>query len=150
MQLKILDTEVLFAITKIERIEEGNSEHYCPCYTRLYVRNRFFCYDRDIGLYYSELVMLRDKLHDLLQDKIPKDERLDFIEIISEFLLQPKTSPNGLGPFLDWELNLPSVDGVYSIGSYIFTLNRREIGLLLDYINDVLENCTEKISGSSS
>jgi len=87
------ETEVYFKITGLGNgIESRDEKWFCWCLLNIYIKNRYFCYDKtdDEVLTLGEVEYLRVTLNNLLNDRIIEKTSIRFIEPDLEFVLFPK------------------------------------------------------------
>ena len=132
--------------------EDHNDRLFCWCLVDLYIKNRFFLFDRteDEMLNFGEVIYLRDRLSDLLSDQIDSICSLSFIEPDFEFELHPKLdlrTVNNLWVREGMEIQDISMDLIISLAdlktgyngqTYTLPFNRNEIQSMKDYLEQVI------------
>ena len=114
------------------------------------VKNRFFNYHCTSAVDYEAIVIVCEKMDDLLQYRIEEETEITLIEPRMAFILIPeidlRTLPGvycterykPLGCFADLSITLTSTDGTYLGERYILTFNRAEVIAWRDFFKKAL------------
>ena len=152
---EIGNTEFVFELTDLvfePRYEDDDDYMMACCNVEVRIKNRNIDYYRNAEmLAMCDLLYLRDKLYDLLNDKIEKEEMISFMEPDLDFHLYPKfdkrNDPNIIvfneeyairDIYVDFIVNLTDEDGVYTGERIIIWFDRDLIVLIHDYLNKLL------------
>jgi hypothetical protein len=114
------------------------------------VENRIFnYYHQNETLEYQDIILIRDSFNKLLSGETREQIEIGFTEPDFEFLLYPAISFSELKKPLeiwrtdedicaDFIINLTESDGAYNGERYIFPLNRKDITIWRDYLNEAI------------
>ena len=152
LNLTSVVTEMLFRINGLANELYSEDKYDCWCLVDLHIKNHFFCFDKtdDELLTLGEVIYLRDRLNNLLYDKMDEICLIEFFEPDLSFEFHPKLDLRTVknlwvldgrviqDAYANLIINITCGGPTHNGESYRFPLFRENLESMKDYLDRVI------------